>query len=175
MFISLVLMSQKPAWWALFVSTISFAVGINFFKDQQNLLTFVFTISLAIGITFLLWGTTSRKLGLIIPGLIVTTIGSGVYFGWKNAGLKEGLTETGVMLVWFSLGWILITVLSRILDKRFVWWPLIPGGIFAMVGSGLYIGGNPSNALGFVRNTGSIGLILFGVYLILLKFGIKKE
>ena len=43
-----------------------------------------------------------------------------------------------------------------------------------MVGLGLYIGGNPDNALGFVQNTGSIGLILFGVYLILLKYGMKK-
>ena len=50
------------------------------------------------------------------------------------------------MLVWFSLGWILITVFLRLLMKKFIWWPLIPGGILAMVGSGLYIGGNPENA-----------------------------
>jgi len=43
-----------------------------------------------------------------------------------------------------------------------------------MVGSGLYIGGNPGNAAGFIQNTGSIGLVLLGIYLILLKFGLKK-
>jgi len=51
---------------------------------------------------------------------------------------------------------------------------LIPGGILAMVGSGLYIGGNPENAAAFLQNTGSIGLVLLGIYLILLKFGLKK-
>jgi hypothetical protein len=68
----------------------------------------------------------------------------------------------------------LITVISRVLYKKFTWWPLIPGGVLAMVGWGLYIGGNPSNALGFVGNTGSIGLIIFGIYLLLLRFGMQK-
>ncbi|EKD88170.1 MAG: hypothetical protein ACD_35C00025G0002, partial [uncultured bacterium] len=35
--------------------------------------------------------------------------------------------------------------------------------------------GNPANALGFFQNTGSIGLIMFGVYLILLKYGMKNK
>ena len=78
------------------------------------------------------------------------------------------------MLVWFALGWVLVTILSRVIEKRFLWWPLIPGGVLLTVGSGLYIGGDPESTLGFLGNTGSIGLILFGIYLILLKFGIKK-
>ncbi|MEM5774302.1 MAG: hypothetical protein AAGU05_04815, partial [Anaerolineaceae bacterium] len=77
------------------------------------------------------------------------------------------------MLVIFGLGWLLITVLSRFVIEKPVWWPLIPGGILVMVGWGLYIGGNPSNALNFVSNTGSIALIMLGLYLLLLRRGIR--
>jgi hypothetical protein len=77
--------------------------------------------------------------------------------------------------MWFALGWILIAVISKIFSRKFTWWPLIPGGGLTMVGAGLYIGGNPDNALGFFQNTGSIGLIMFGVYLILLKYGMKNK
>jgi len=86
----------------------------------------------------------------------------------------SALSRTGIMLVAFALGWGLITVFSRVIKSAFVWWPLIPGGILAMVGWGLYIGGNPENALSFIGNTGSIGLIIFGVYLLLLRRGIQR-
>jgi hypothetical protein len=174
LFVTLAVIRKTIAWWGLFVATISGAGSINFFAHKLSLLNFVFTISLAIGAVFFLWGARKRQLGLIIPGLLVSTIGAGVFFAWNHPLKNNGLQETGVMLVWFALGWILITVISKIYSKKFVWWPLIPGGVLTMVGSGLYIGGNPSNALSFFQNTGSIGLIMFGVYLILLKYGMNK-
>jgi hypothetical protein len=76
------------------------------------------------------------------------------------------------MLVWFALGWGLVTIFARVQTFKFVWWPLIPGGILAMVGWGLYIGGNPQSAVGFIGNTGSIGLLIFGIYILLLRRGI---
>jgi len=175
LFMTLAVIRKTLAWWALFVSTISGAVCLNFFIPKLTLLTFIFSISLAIGIVFLIWGTRKRQIGLLIPGLIISTIGTGVFFAWNNPINSNGLQQTGTMLVWFALGWILITVISKIFSRKFTWWPLIPGGVLAMVGSGLYIGGNPGNALGFFQNTGSIGLIMFGVYLILLKFGMKNK
>ena len=174
LFISLSSLKKRIPWWALFVATISGAVSLNFFFEKQTLLNFIFTISMAIAVVFLVWGLKKRNLGLLIPGLLLSTIGTGVFFAWKGPIETNGLQETGTMLVWFALGWILITVTSRLFSHNFVWWPLIPGGVLAMVGSGLYIGGNPSNALGFVQNTGSIGLIMFGIYLILLKYSMKK-
>jgi len=174
LFVAIAVIRKKMAWWALFVSSISAAVSYNFFVQDLRFIKFEFTISLAIGIVFLLWGMQKRSIGLLIPGLLVSTIGSGVYIAWNNSTEVNGLQQTGTMLVWFAMGWILITIVSRIFSKSFIWWPLIPGGVLAMVGLGLYIGGNPDNALGFVQNTGSIGLILFGVYLILLKYGMKK-
>ncbi len=174
LFITLLIIRKTYAWWTLFVSTISAAISYNLLLPNQLFVRYVFTVSLAIGFVFLIWGVKRKKLGLLIPGLLVSTIGSGVYFAWNGNIAGNGLQETGTMLVWFALGWILITVISKIFSRKFVWWPLIPGGVLAMVGSGLYIGGNPSNALGFFQNTGSIGLIMFGIYLILLKYGMNK-
>lgn len=174
LFIALAVIRKTMAWWALFVASISGAVSYNFFLKQQTLLNFIFSICLAIGVVFFLWGTRKKQLGLLIPGLLVSTIGAGVYFAWNGKAGTNGLQSTGTMLLWFALGWIMITVTSRIYYKKFVWWPLIPGGVLAMVGLGLSIGGNPDNALGFLQNTGSIGLIMFGVYLILLRYGMNK-
>jgi len=77
------------------------------------------------------------------------------------------------MLVIFAIGWGLIVLFARMLTEKFIWWPLIPGGVLAVVGWGLYIGGNPANAANFVANTGSIGLIIFGLYLLLMRRGIQ--
>ena len=145
------------------ISGALFLVFQPFIKLQNSLL-----ISFGLAFFSLSW------LGIQMAGLLVSTIGIGIFNGWNTVGDINGLRDTGNMLVWFSLGWILITVDSKIFKKRFIWWPLIPGGILAMVGSGLYIGGNPENAAAFLQNTGSIGLILLGMYLILLKFGLKK-
>jgi hypothetical protein len=73
------------------------------------------------------------------------------------------------MLSWFAFGWALITACARMITHKYIWWPLIPGGILIMVGMGLYIGGDPRNALGFIGNTGSIALMIFGLYLLLMR------
>lgn len=173
-FLSFYLCKKSKAWWSFFVTAVLVGLSIVFFTKKIDFLDFVLYISLPIGLVFIVWGMFSKKIGLIIPGALISTIATGVYMGWSGSQQPEGLKETGTMLVWFAFGWIMITILSRIIEKKFIWWPLIPGGIFLMVGSGLYIGGNPGNALGFLGNTGSIGLILFGIYLILLKFGMKN-
>lgn len=173
-FIVLLARNKKPAWWFLFPATIFFALAYQFLANRHSLLDYVLLISLAVGFVLLAWGICSKKIGLIIPATLIITIGAGLYYGWGTPETPGGLQKTGVMLVWFALGWILITVVSRVIEKSFIWWPLIPGGILLMVGSGLYIGGNPANALGFLGNTGSIGLILVGIYLIFLKYGINK-
>lgn len=172
---SFLLMRKRRAWWSLFITAICLGLAIVFFIQGKQLLDFILYISVPLGIVFLLWGITEKKLGLIIPGSLIATMATGVYMGWGNSQQPEGLQESGTMLVWFALGWMLIVVLSRVVTKRIVWWPLIPGGIMLMVGSGLYIGGNPGNTLDFLGNTGSIGLILFGIYLILLKFGMNNR
>jgi hypothetical protein len=66
----------------------------------------------------------------------------------------------------------MISLFGRWIGRRSIWWPMIPGGILLMVGSGLYIGGDPTRAVGFISNTGSIALVIFGLYLLLMRKGI---
>lgn len=173
-FLLLALTTKKIAWYALLIAAVGAALSFNFIARRNTLFDFVYFVTLAIGFVFIIWGVCTKKVSLIIPGAILATTGAGVYYGWSNPEAPGGLQKTGIMLAWFAFGWLLITVITRVSHKRFTWWPLIPGGILLMVGAGLYIGGNPQNALGFLGNTGSIGMILIGVYLIFLKFGMKR-
>jgi hypothetical protein len=165
---------EKTALWALIPAGGIFSVGANFFWGDLSLLSFVLFLSVGFGLVLLLTGIFTRLMGLILAGALLATTGAGVYFGWNQSAGPNALAQTGIMLAWFSLGWILLTVIYRALFHKFMWWPLIPGGILAMVGWGLYIGGNPGNALSFIGNTGSIGLIVFGVYLLLMRRGFHQ-
>ena len=160
------------AWWALIPAGVIAAAGGVFIYTPMRWADFILYIAVGLGLAFLIWGWVDRLLGLIIPGCLLTTIGPGIYLGWANPLQGNGLTQTGIMLVVFAFGWGMITLFSRRVTQGFVWWPLIPGGVLGMVGWGLYIGGNPGNAVEFIGNTGSIGLILFGAYLLLLRRGI---
>jgi ABC-type multidrug transport system fused ATPase/permease subunit len=164
----------RTAWWALLTGVAVAAVGVTFLSTPFRIVLLVLYVSAGVGLVFLWWGIVSRLFGLIIPGCLLLGSGSGVYLAWGDAIEVNGLAKTGVMLVCIAFAWALITVFSRVLTDKFVWWPLIPGGIIAMVGWGLYIGGNPNNAVNFIGNTGSIGLIIFGLYLLLLRRGIRR-
>lgn len=169
-----IIMRRKISWWALFIGWVVCSVGMPFIISDLRLLDFILWVVTGVGTGLLIWGLGKRLFGLIIPGSILSSVGAGVYSAWSNAVSPNGLTETGIMLVWFALGCGAIIVFSRVITTRFVWWPLIPGGILAVVGWGLYSGGNPNNALSFIGNTGSIGVLIFGLYLLLLRRGMKN-
>lgn len=175
LFLLLKLIYQSTAWWTLICASIFGGTAFALLVKQGAAFDIVLDITLPLGAVFLLWGYRRKLIGLIITGCLIITIGAGIYMGWHRTTNPQGLIETGTMLVWFSLGWFLVTVISRIVFRKFIWWPLIPGGVLAMTGWGLYIGGNPGNAVDFVGNTGSIGLIIFGVYLLLMRFGMQKQ
>jgi hypothetical protein len=164
----------RTAWWAIIPGAIFLATGVCFLFSPLRIVDFILYIGVGLGLALLTWGTFARLFGLIIPGCILIGIGPGIYMAWGNIGNENGLSQTGIMLVWFSFGWALITIFSRAIADKIFWWPLIPSGILAMVGCGLYIGGNPSGAASFISNTGAIGLIIFGLYLLLLRRGIRN-
>ncbi len=165
---------HRGAWWALVPGGVILPAGLVFVYGSLSVISFTLYLAVGLGLVLLAWGLFDQLFGLIIPGCLLLGIGPGIYAGWGPNVEPNGLAQTGIMLVGFALGWGLITVFSHRVTQKFIWWPLIPGGVLAMVGWGLYIGGDPTNALGFIGNTGSIGLILFGLYLILLRKGIHK-
>jgi len=162
----------KPAMWALIPGGIILSVGLTFLLTDLRLIDFVLWVVTGTGLVLLIWGIYWRLFGLIIPGSLLITTGPGIYLAWGTAMGQNALAKTGIMIAIFALGWALIILFSRVLTATFVWWPLIPAGILGMVGWGLYIGGDPANAGAFIANTGSIGLIIFGIYLLLLRKGI---
>jgi hypothetical protein len=168
------IMNGKIAWWAFLCGGIFGSLGACFLFTTLRVVDFGLYLSLGLGLVFLAWGMSGRLFGLVIPGCLVLGAGSGVYLAWGYSLEVNDLAKTGLMLVCFALAWLLITICSKVISDKFVWWPLIPGGVIAMVGWGLYIGGNPGNAVNFIGNTTSIGLILFGLYLLLLRQGIHR-
>jgi hypothetical protein len=163
---------QKPLWWALVPTGVLVGVGYFLTFSQLRWVDFVLALGLGAGVALLAWGLVTRLIGLVIPGCLLVSTGMGIFYAWRTPGGANSLVNTGIMLVWFALGWALITLSGRLLIHRFLWWPLIPGGILAVVGYGLYIGGDPDNALNFISNTGSIALMIFGLYLLLMRKGI---
>ncbi|HMD89593.1 MAG TPA: hypothetical protein VKF38_10560 [Anaerolineaceae bacterium] len=168
------IMDGKIAWWAFLCGCIFGSLGACFLFTSLRVVDFGLYLSVGLGLSFLTWGIARRLFGLVIPGCLVLGAGSGVYMAWGKSIEVNELAKTGLFLVCFALAWLLITICSKVITDKFVWWPLIPGGVIAMVGWGLYIGGNPGNAVNFIGNTTSIGLILFGLYLLLLRQGIHR-
>jgi len=165
---------HRIAWWTLVPAGTVGCLGLCLVFTPLRLLDFLLYLGVGVGLPLLVWGIFRHILGLIIPGCIVTTVGIGIFMAWQGSGEANSLAQTGVMLVWFAIGWGLITLFSRSLFQKFIWWPLIPGGVMAMVGWGLYIGGNPDNASSFISNTGSVALIIIGLYLLLIRRGIQQ-
>ncbi|HLF02408.1 MAG TPA: hypothetical protein VI547_10565, partial [Anaerolineales bacterium] len=75
--------------------------------------------------------------------------------------------QGAIFLLCFALGWVTITVLSLLTARKFVWWPLIPGGIMALIGGSLLAGGAALEALKWFGMFGwPLLLIGIGLYII---------
>jgi hypothetical protein len=170
--VTITLMKLPPVWWALAPAGILVAMGYCLLSSPLPWNAYVFYMSLGIGLPLLIWGIILRLFGLIISGCLIIGAGIGSYLAWLVPSNVNGLTQTGMMLFGFSFGWIAISIVTHQVIHKTVWWPLIPGGIVMMVGMGLYIGGDPIHALGIISNTGSIALMIFGLYLLLMRKGI---
>lgn len=168
------LFSSVPTWWALLPGGLFVSIGGAFLFSRLNLVDFILFGITGLGIVMLFTGVWRRLFGLIIAGALLIGIGPGISLAWGDLVVTNPLAQTGLMLIWFALGWGLIIVFSRVVTAKFIWWPLIPGGVLAMVGWGLYIGGDPDNAINVIGNSWSVGLIILGLYLLLLRKGMRQ-
>ncbi len=166
--------ASASIWWALLPGGVFASIGGAFLFSGLHLLDFVLFGLTGLGIAMLVTGVWRGLFGLIIPGALLIGIGLGISQAWNDLVATNPLAQTGLMLVWFALGWGLIVLFSRVVTTKFIWWPLIPGGVLAMVGWGLYIGGDPDNAISIIGNSWSVGLVIFGLYLLLLRRGMRQ-
>jgi len=88
---------------------------------------------LLLGLVFIAWGITTRTAGLLIPGGILSGIGTGIALAQLLPITNNDLSG-GIFLLSFALGWFSIVVLSRLFTREPQWWALIPGGIMAGIG-----------------------------------------
>ncbi|MCB9445914.1 MAG: hypothetical protein H6669_16935 [Ardenticatenaceae bacterium] len=119
----------------------------------------------ALGAIFLLAGILTRQAGLIIPGGIISGIGWGSVLV-TGPFADRGDVEGGVFMLTFAAGWALITVLTAVFTEKAHWWPLIPGGIMAIIGAGILFGGVFMQGLTLLGQIWPVFLILLGLYVL---------
>ena len=120
-------------------------VGIGvFFLFAQLIPDIGRWIPLLIGLIFLAAFVPTREYGFLIPGCIISGVGVGVVL----TGVVDDRWSGSVMLFSIAGGFIaiwVVSVLLRLVDKDWpsgasrdaaqaLWWPLIPGGILALIG-----------------------------------------
>jgi hypothetical protein len=161
-------------WWPIIPGAVLCGGALGFTFSSMQFFDYLFFVGTSLGAGLLIWGIGKKLFGLIIAGSLVLTVSPGIAFSWKWITPVGVLSQIGIMLVWFALGWALITIASRVVTDKFIWWPLIPAGVLAMVGMGLYMGGNPTIASAVLSNSGAMGIILFGLYLTLMRWRVKR-
>jgi hypothetical protein len=103
----------------------------------------------AIGLGFLGAFFYTRIYGYLIPGGIMTGLGLGIVasqsFTWAS-----GESEGGLVVLGLGAGFLSIWAIGSLVQlAQHHWWPLIPGGILATVGTALVIGGGAIRALDY--------------------------
>jgi hypothetical protein len=88
-------------------------------------------IPLIVGLAFMAAFFVRREYGFLVPGSIVTGVGVGVLLADALSGDLEGAVVVLSLAGGFLGVWVLGTVF-RLPQNH--WWPLIPGGILAIVG-----------------------------------------
>lgn len=120
---------------------------------------------LFLGLGFLAMFFWSRHYGWLVPGGILTGLGTGIIMVTAVQNVPEDF-EAALFLVPLGLGFILIWVLDVLFMRVSNWWPLIPGGIMVLIGLAVGIGGVALDILQFVGNWWPAILIIIGAWIL---------
>lgn len=164
----------RSAGWAFIFTVMSAAIAYVVLITPARVSDFAFLVSIASGIVFIALGVRSHAIGWLIPGGLCLGLGPGMYALLSRINVEPTLSAIGLFLLWFAFGWVLISLSSRIIRSSALWWPLIPDGVLGIAGLSLYIASNPSAAPTLLGNTGSIAIIVFGLYLLLMRRGVQR-
>lgn len=115
-----------------------------------------------LGLAFVLGGLFGRNAGLLVPGGILSGLGLGAYLVAGPFVAAGEMTQGGLFLLAFALGWALIVVLSWLIGQRMLW-PLIPGGILATIGALLLGGSTGVQVLEWIGRLWPVALVLGGL------------
>jgi hypothetical protein len=96
---------------------------------------------LVLGGIFLVAGVATRKPGFIIPGGIISGVGLGAIATMNSWFYPTNSVESGgVFLLFFSIGWFAITLLTALFTAEKHTWALVPGTIMAGIGGLVLMG-----------------------------------
>jgi hypothetical protein len=142
------------------------ALGVLFLIGQFVQTTWYGQLMLGVlAVGFLATGLLTRNSGWLVPGGILGGLSLGIALQNLVVDVSDE-RKAAIFLLCFAAGWVLMTLLSLV-TTRIQWWPLIPGGIMALIGGGLFIGGAAITVLQFVGSYGwPLILIAIGIAII---------
>jgi len=148
--------------------TVLIVLGLLIFVEQvfQTHLAGLLFLPL-LGTAFLAWGILCKRPGLLIPGGILLGIGAGSFLVDGPLGGLAEPARGGAFLLAFGAGWLLITLAAFVFMHQVIWWPLIPGGIFGLLGSAMMIGGPAMAVVNLANVIWPLALVAIGLTLIL--------
>jgi hypothetical protein len=143
---------------------ITIGLGLLFF----NIIDIGMYFPLALGLVFLIAGIATGKAGLLIPGGIIGGVGLGTISTVSAWFFPTNSVESGgVFLLFFSLGWFLIALLSKLFTRETQTWALIPGGIMAAIGALVLMGETGTTILMWIGKFWPIILVIIGVSILI--------
>ena len=122
---------------------------------------------LLLGGVFLVWSVLARERGLLIPGGILTGIGAGI-LAQRYAGQGRDFAQ-GAFMLCFAAGWLLLPLLSWVVFKRRMLWPLWPAAALAFAGLVRLGGDDVREWLGAARAYWPVALIAVALFLLFTK------
>lgn len=165
---------EKKDYGKLFLGSILILAGVfmvlaNFFK--LSIFGVLFLPSL--GLIFIIWSIFSKEPELLIPGGIIEGLGLGIVFVVLFKSISEP-SKGGLFFIGFAIGWLLITVLSKVIFNKNVLWPLIPSILLFVFGFIIFLG---ERGLTILQNFNFLWpylLIAAGIIVIFTFFKTKK-
>lgn len=116
----------------------------------------------ALGLIFIAGGLASRNSGLLVPGGILSGLGLGAYLVSGPLSGQSEVAQGSIVLLCFAAGWVLVTLLAAVIGQRLLW-PLIPGGILALVGGLLLAGQSGLTVLEWIGRLWPLALVAGGL------------
>ena len=114
----------------------------------------------ALAVFFLILYIGTGRSGFVIPGLIIGGLAVGVAFEQAGYGAHGGAVVLGL-----ASGFLAIYVFNVFTGHGRFWWPIVPGGVLALVGGSQAIG--ESEAADLIGRWWPAVLILVGIVVLL--------
>lgn len=112
-----------------------------------------------IGMAFLAAYAFTRQYGFLVPGGIMTGLGTGIIYETRMSA------QGAPVLLGLGFGFLSVYVIGRMRGRMTAdWWPLIPGGVLTLIG--LLQAADQSGTFGAVARWWPAVLIIIGLYLI---------